>query len=140
MEPAVRAGHRVPSPVHRSRIHRQPHHGIRLARKAPRTVDERALLDATGLESTLVDQAFSMVAGAERLIICWAMGITQHLDAIPTIDEMTISRFSEATSDGPEPVSVPYADTVTRRLRPDRHHPAKPLDAPTSTAVRRARS
>ena len=47
----------------------------------------------------MVDQAFSMVAGAERLIICWAMGITQHLDAIPTIDEMTISRFPPCQGD-----------------------------------------
>lgn len=52
-------------------------------------VDEAGLLAATGLEPAAVDQAYSIVAGAKRLIICWAMGITQHLDAIATIDEMT---------------------------------------------------
>lgn len=30
-----------------------------------------------------------MIANAERMIICWAMGITQHLGAVDTIDEMT---------------------------------------------------
>ncbi len=52
-------------------------------------VDVDALLAVTGLPSALVDRAFAMIAGARRLIICWAMGITQHLDAVDTIDEMT---------------------------------------------------
>lgn len=52
-------------------------------------VDEAGLLAATGLTAAAVDEAFTVIAGAKRLIICWAMGITQHLDAIATIDEMT---------------------------------------------------
>lgn len=52
-------------------------------------VDEAALLVATGLTAAAVDEAFSIIAGARRLIICWAMGVTQHLDAVATIDEMT---------------------------------------------------
>ncbi len=52
-------------------------------------VDEAGLLAATGLTAAAVDEAFTVIAGAQRLIICWAMGITQHLDAIATIDEMT---------------------------------------------------
>jgi formate dehydrogenase major subunit len=36
-------------------------------------VDEAQLLAATGLTSAAVDEAFAMVAGARRLIICWAM-------------------------------------------------------------------
>jgi molybdopterin-dependent oxidoreductase alpha subunit len=52
-------------------------------------VDEAQLLAATGLTPAAVDEAFAMVAGARRLIICWAMGITQHLGAVDTIDEMT---------------------------------------------------
>ncbi len=52
-------------------------------------LDEPTLLAATGLTATAVDDAFAMIAGARRLIICWAMGITQHLDAVATIDEMT---------------------------------------------------
>ncbi len=52
-------------------------------------LDESALLAATGLTASSVDEAFGMIAGARRLIICWAMGITQHLNAVATIDEMT---------------------------------------------------
>jgi molybdopterin-dependent oxidoreductase alpha subunit len=52
-------------------------------------VDEAQLLAATGLTAAAVDEAFVMLAGARRLIICWAMGITQHLGAVDTIDEMT---------------------------------------------------
>jgi len=53
------------------------------------TLDEAALLEATGLEASAVDEAFEMIAGASRLIICWAMGITQHIGAVDTIDEIT---------------------------------------------------
>ncbi len=53
------------------------------------TVDEATLLEATGLEAAVVDEAFAMIAGASRLIVCWAMGITQHIAAVETIDEMT---------------------------------------------------
>jgi molybdopterin-dependent oxidoreductase alpha subunit len=52
-------------------------------------VDQARLLAATGLTSTAIDAAFTVIAGARRLIICWAMGITQHLGAVDTIDEMT---------------------------------------------------
>lgn len=52
-------------------------------------LDEHDLLDVTGLEVGQVDEAFRIVAGAHRLIICWAMGITQHLGAVDTIDEIT---------------------------------------------------
>ena len=53
------------------------------------SLDEAQLLANTGLTSAAVDAAFTVIAGARRLIICWAMGITQHLGAVDTIDEMT---------------------------------------------------
>jgi molybdopterin-dependent oxidoreductase alpha subunit len=52
-------------------------------------VDEARLVAATGLTATAIDAAYTIIAGARRLIICWAMGITQHLGAVDTIDEMT---------------------------------------------------
>lgn len=51
-------------------------------------VDAEELLAATGIERPLVDDAFERIASAERLIICWAMGITQHRNAVSTIKEM----------------------------------------------------
>ncbi len=53
------------------------------------SLDEAELLAATGLTLSAVEEAFTLVVGAKRLIICWSMGITQHLGAIDTIDEMT---------------------------------------------------
>ncbi len=53
------------------------------------TLDEASLLAATGLDAAVVDEAYAMIAGASRLIICWAMGVTQHIAAVDTIDEMT---------------------------------------------------
>ena len=47
------------------------------------------LLARTGLQLSAVEEAFTIIANAEALIICWAMGITQHLNAIDTIDEIT---------------------------------------------------
>jgi molybdopterin-dependent oxidoreductase alpha subunit len=52
-------------------------------------LDEAQLLTETGLQLSAVREAFDVVAHAKRLIICWAMGITQHVGAIDTIDEMT---------------------------------------------------
>ena len=63
--------------------------GYEAFRRHVAEVDEAQLLDATGLTSTLIDEAFTMIARARRLIICWAMGITQHVNAVGTIDEMT---------------------------------------------------
>ena len=63
--------------------------GCDALRRHVASVDEAQLLASTGLTSAAVDEAFAMVAGARRLIICWAMGITQHLGAVDTIDEMT---------------------------------------------------
>ena len=52
-------------------------------------VDPTLLLAETGLDRADVMAAFEMIAGAKRLIICWAMGITQHVGAVGTIREMT---------------------------------------------------
>jgi len=53
------------------------------------SVDESVLLERTGLDGAEVRRAFDVVASSKRLIICWAMGITQHVGAVSTIREMT---------------------------------------------------
>jgi formate dehydrogenase major subunit len=53
------------------------------------SLNDDVLLAATGLERNCVEMAFEMIAGAKRVIICWAMGVTQHLNAIDTINEFT---------------------------------------------------
>ncbi len=52
------------------------------------SVDRDALLAATGLEPDLVARAFEVLAKADRLIVCWAMGVTQHVNGVDTIDEI----------------------------------------------------
>jgi molybdopterin-dependent oxidoreductase alpha subunit len=51
-------------------------------------LDPDALLAATGLAGPDVEQAADWVAGSERIIVCWAMGLTQHKGAVPTIREV----------------------------------------------------
>ena len=54
-----------------------------------RSLDEAALIKETGLKRADVEAAFEMIFAAKRMIICWAMGITQHVDAMSTIREIT---------------------------------------------------
>jgi molybdopterin-dependent oxidoreductase alpha subunit len=51
-------------------------------------LDPDALLAATGLARAEVERLAELVATKERIIICWAMGITQHRQAVPTIREV----------------------------------------------------
>jgi molybdopterin-dependent oxidoreductase alpha subunit len=43
---------------------------------------------ATGVAATEIDELARRSAGAERVIVCWAMGLTQHRHAVATIREI----------------------------------------------------
>lgn len=49
--------------------------------------DESQLLQRTGLSENDVNAAVSLLATKPNIIICWAMGITQHKNAVATIQE-----------------------------------------------------
>lgn len=51
-------------------------------------VDERAVEQATGVPAAELDELAERYLSAERVIICWAMGITQHRKAVDTIKEI----------------------------------------------------
>lgn len=51
-------------------------------------VDPDALLAATGLARADVERFVDLVASRRRIIVCWAMGITQHRQAVATIREV----------------------------------------------------
>ena len=51
-------------------------------------VNAPELLAATGLEASDVEEVAGLLADRRRIIICWAMGITQHRQAVATIREM----------------------------------------------------
>jgi molybdopterin-dependent oxidoreductase alpha subunit len=53
-----------------------------------RGLDWNEVLEATGLERDQIERIARMLVGSERTIYCWAMGLTQHKHAVPTIQEI----------------------------------------------------
>ena len=49
--------------------------------------DDEALLQRTGLSEEDVNATVALLASKPNIIICWAMGITQHKNAVETIQE-----------------------------------------------------
>ncbi|MFW5418392.1 FdhF/YdeP family oxidoreductase [Nocardiopsis sp. CNT-189] len=47
-----------------------------------------AVRRATGLPRERIEEAAAMVLASERIVVCWAMGLTQHRHAVPTIREV----------------------------------------------------
>ncbi|RZT88914.1 molybdopterin-dependent oxidoreductase alpha subunit [Pseudonocardia sediminis] len=50
-------------------------------------LDRELVCTATGLEWSQIERAADMLASSKRIINCWAMGITQHRNAVATIKE-----------------------------------------------------
>ncbi|MEV8550824.1 FdhF/YdeP family oxidoreductase [Streptomyces glaucescens] len=53
-----------------------------------RTIGWDDILTATGLTREEIEQVRDEVLRSERVIVCWAMGLTQHRHAVPTIREI----------------------------------------------------
>jgi len=51
-------------------------------------VDEKAVLEATGLRAAEIDELAARYLRAEKVIITWAMGLTQHKKGVATIKEI----------------------------------------------------
>ncbi len=51
-------------------------------------LDEQAVADATGLSTAEIDELADRYIRSERVIITWAMGVTQHKKAVGTIKEI----------------------------------------------------
>ncbi|CAN5786476.1 FdhF/YdeP family oxidoreductase [soil metagenome] len=52
-------------------------------------LDPAALAEASGVPVAELERTAQLLAANERIIICWAMGITQHRQGVATIGEMT---------------------------------------------------
>ncbi|MQY16756.1 putative oxidoreductase [Streptomyces sp. RB5] len=63
-------------------------HGFEEYAAAARDLDWEETERATGLAWKDIERAHAMVTGADRIIVCWAMGLTQHKHAVPTIREI----------------------------------------------------
>jgi molybdopterin-dependent oxidoreductase alpha subunit len=46
------------------------------------------VLEATGLSAREIREAFQEVLSARKIVVCWAMGLTQHRHSVPTIREV----------------------------------------------------
>ncbi|WP_030606684.1 FdhF/YdeP family oxidoreductase [Streptomyces sclerotialus] len=53
-----------------------------------RKVSWTDVLDATGLTREEIDRVHADVLGSKKVIVCWAMGLTQHKHGVPTIREV----------------------------------------------------
>ncbi len=62
-------------------------HGFDAYREQAGDLDEDELLTATGLDAAQLDDVAARFARADRVVLCWAMGLTQHKHSVPTIRE-----------------------------------------------------
>ncbi|MFD2025941.1 FdhF/YdeP family oxidoreductase [Promicromonospora aerolata] len=62
--------------------------GFAEAAAAWRAVDRADVARATGLEWSEIEDFVGDVLAAENVIVCWAMGLTQHKQAVATIREI----------------------------------------------------
>ena len=62
--------------------------GFEALREHLAALDWDLVLEATGLSRDEIDAVLGDVLGAERIVVCWAMGLTQHRNAVPTIREI----------------------------------------------------
>lgn len=53
-----------------------------------RAVDFDTVRDATGIERSQLERVATMLAESDRIVACWAMGLTQHKHAVPMIAEI----------------------------------------------------
>ncbi|MCW5249371.1 FdhF/YdeP family oxidoreductase [Streptomyces sp. SHP 1-2] len=67
---------------------REHTHGYEEFARTAREADWQETLAATGLTRADIEEALRLVLGSERIIVCWAMGLTQHKHSVPTIREI----------------------------------------------------
>ncbi|MFH8219027.1 FdhF/YdeP family oxidoreductase [Streptomyces sp. NPDC018057] len=67
---------------------REHTHGYEEFAATARAADWDRTLAATGLGRAEIERALDMVLASRRVIVCWAMGLTQHKHSVPTIREV----------------------------------------------------
>ena len=55
---------------------------------AARTLNWADVADATGLTRAQIDEFAALVMRSKNIVVCWAMGLTQHKNSVPTIREI----------------------------------------------------
>ncbi|WP_081241337.1 FdhF/YdeP family oxidoreductase [Streptomyces viridosporus] len=67
---------------------REHTHGYEEFAEAARAADWDGTLTATGLTREDIERCLRMVLDSRRVIVCWAMGLTQHKHSVPMIREI----------------------------------------------------
>ncbi|MFD7234133.1 FdhF/YdeP family oxidoreductase [Streptomyces syringium] len=67
---------------------REHTHGFEEYERTARAADWDETLRATGLRRAEIEEALRMILASRRTVVCWAMGLTQHKHAVPTIKEV----------------------------------------------------
>ncbi|MDX6347690.1 MAG: hypothetical protein QOF84_2480 [Streptomyces sp.] len=63
-------------------------HGFEDFASAARATDWDEVQRATGLDRAEIDQLLDLVLKSKSIVVCWAMGLTQHKHSVPTIREV----------------------------------------------------
>lgn len=63
-------------------------HGFEEFAADVRTTPWDDVLEATGLTRAAIEDCFAEVLAARKIVVCWAMGLTQHRNSVPTIREL----------------------------------------------------
>ncbi|MEV1011114.1 FdhF/YdeP family oxidoreductase [Streptomyces sp. NPDC049881] len=63
-------------------------HGFEEFAAAARAAGWDETLAATGLSRAEIERALEMVLASRSVVVCWAMGLTQHKHSVPTIKEV----------------------------------------------------
>ncbi|MFI2437560.1 FdhF/YdeP family oxidoreductase [Streptomyces sp. NPDC018693] len=63
-------------------------HGFEEFAEHARKVSWEEILKATGLPEEEIRTAFGHVLAAKKIVVCWAMGLTQHKHSVPTIRDV----------------------------------------------------
>ena len=63
-------------------------HGFEEYAEQARKTSWDDVLEATGLSAREIREAFQEVLSARKIVVCWAMGLTQHRHSVPTIREV----------------------------------------------------
>ena len=64
-------------------------HGFEEFAAQARDIDWDAVTEATAMSREQIEKIARMLIDSERTVACWAMGLTQHKQAVPTIREVT---------------------------------------------------
>ncbi|GAB2706754.1 FdhF/YdeP family oxidoreductase [Kitasatospora kifunensis] len=63
-------------------------HGYEEFAAEAKSTDRQQVLAATGLPWEQIEQLAELVLKSQKVIVCWAMGLTQHKHSVPTIREV----------------------------------------------------